>query len=108
MAQDCCTDDRALTVQRGKKLVGHHLIQPHAIERREQDWISGSRPSEMRTSHVREPREMSCPAFRAISTPPARNWAHRSHTSAVETTIYWDFERMLLIEESQQPNTWLS
>ena len=66
MAQDCCTDDRALTVQRGKKLVGHHLIQPHAIERREQDWISGSRPSEMRTSHVREPREMSCPAFRAI------------------------------------------
>ena len=55
----------------------------------------------MRTSHVREPREMSCPAFRAIKTPPARKRAHRSHTSAVEIKIYWGFERVLLIEESQ-------
>src|ERR1051326_4538392 len=65
--------------------------------------FSGSRPSEIRTSHVRGPREMSCPAFRAMRTPPPRKWAHRSHTSAVEIKIYWGFKRMLLIEQSQWP-----
>jgi hypothetical protein len=54
--------------------------------------VSGSRPSETRTSHAREPREMSCPAFRAIETPPARKRAHRSHTSAVEIRNYWDLK----------------
>src|SRR6266849_88183 len=65
--------------------------------------VSGSRPSETRTSHVREPREMSCPAFRAIRTPPARKRAHRSHTSALEINIYWGWERVLLIKESRWP-----
>ena len=59
--------------------------------------ISGSQRSEMRTSHVRGPREMSCPAFRAIKTPPAWKRAHRPHTSSVETKIYWGFKRALLI-----------
>jgi hypothetical protein len=30
--------------------------------------LFGSRPSEMQSSQVREPREMGCPAFRAINT----------------------------------------
>jgi hypothetical protein len=46
---------------------------------------------------VREPREISCPAFRAIRTPPARKRAHRPHTSAVEIKIFKGFERVLLI-----------
>src|ERR1700731_4297983 len=58
---------------------------------------SGRRPRETQRSHVPEPREMSCPVFRAIKTPPARKWAHRSHTGAEGIKIYWGFETVLLI-----------
>src|SRR5450755_313235 len=64
--------------------------------------LSGSRPTETRTSHVWGPREMSCPAFRAIRIPPAQKRAHRSHTCGKKIKNYRGFERMLLIEESQR------
>lgn len=60
-------------------------------------------PSETRTSHVREPREMSCPAFQAIRTPPARKRAHRPHTSAAKVKIYWGIGEGATDRESQWP-----
>jgi hypothetical protein len=41
------------------------------------------------------------PCFPGHKTPPARNRAHRSHTSTVEIKIYWGVKRVLLIKESQ-------
>jgi len=37
------------------------------------------------------------PCFLSHDTPLADKGAHRSHTSAVETRIYWGLERVLLI-----------
>src|SRR5579863_8576322 len=65
--------------------------------------LSGSRPRETRTSHVCGPREMSCPAFRAIRIPPAQKRAHRPHTRGTKIKNYWGFGRVLLIKESQRP-----
>jgi hypothetical protein len=51
---------------------------------------------------------MSWPGFRAIKTPPARDWAHKPHTSAAEINIYRDFEWVLLmgksVTTSESPN----
>jgi hypothetical protein len=60
--------------------------------------VSEARPSETRTTHVREPREMSCRAFRAIKhLLPGIGHTGRT-TSTVEIKIYWGFKRVLLIK----------
>lgn len=59
--------------------------------------------AETQTSHVRGRREMSWPGFRAITTPHARNRAHKPHTSGAEINIYRGFEWVPLIGKSVTP-----
>jgi len=44
------------------------------------DVVSGPRPSDTRTSHVGGPREISCPAFRAVGYPRLETGTQFAHT----------------------------
>jgi hypothetical protein len=52
-------------------------------------------------------RTLHSPPRASAVFEPARKRAHRSHTGAVEIKIYWGFERVLLIKESQRPRSGL-
>lgn len=82
------------------------FIEPMLLLRTERlpdgkDWLYEVKFDGYRVLAIKRVAKCNCARATIITlrsgTPPARNWAHRSHTSVVEIKIYWGFKRVLLI-----------